>query len=138
MTEKMAIVLFSGTVDKILAAGIITSGAIAMDMDVDIFLSFWGLAAFHKDMAGKDMRMSKDFKDMAPMFLKAMQKKNIPSWYDTLKKAKGMGNVKIHACSMTMDVMEWKKGDFVDLVDDVIGVGSFIGMASDAKMTLFI
>ena len=36
MKERMSIVLFSGTVDKLLAASILATGAAAMDMDVDL------------------------------------------------------------------------------------------------------
>ncbi len=136
--EKMALVLFSGTVDKLMAAGIMTSGAVAMGMDVDIFATFWGEAALRKDMAATNQRMSKDFEDMAPMFMKAMAAKKIPSWLETLKTAKGTGNVKVHLCSMTMEIVGWKKEDFVDIVDDVVGVGSFVDMAKDADFTLFI
>ena len=138
MAEKMAMILFSGTVDKLMAGSIMAGGAVAMGMDVDIFVTFWGLVAFRKDMAEKNQRMSQDFAEMIPQFGKAMAAKKMPSWIENLKKVKGLGNVKIHVCSMMSDVMEWKKTDFVDLVDDVIGVGSFIDMAKEAKMTLFI
>ncbi|MCL4518329.1 MAG: DsrE/DsrF/DrsH-like family protein, partial [Thaumarchaeota archaeon] len=67
-----------------------------------------------------------------------MQKKNIPSWYSTLKTAKELGNVKVHACAMTYDLMGFKKEDLADIVDDVIAVGEFVEMAKEAKTTLFI
>lgn len=44
--ERFSIVLFSGTVDKILAATTLTSGAAAMGKKVTLFLTFWGLMAF--------------------------------------------------------------------------------------------
>lgn len=49
MDEKLSIVLFSGTVDKLMAAGIVASGAAAMLREVTIFLTFRGLMAFKKD-----------------------------------------------------------------------------------------
>ncbi len=138
MTEKMALVLFSGSVDKLLAGGIMAGGAVAMDMEVDIFVTFWGLVAFRKDQVNVNQRMSKEFEDMAPALLQAMQAKHYPSWIDTFRKIRSMGQVRIHLCSMTMDMMGWKKEDFVDIVDDVIGVGSFIEMAKEAKVSLFL
>ncbi|MEM0090669.1 MAG: DsrE/DsrF/DrsH-like family protein [Nitrososphaerota archaeon] len=42
MVEKLAIVLFSGTVDKLYPVSIIASGAVAMGMEVDIFATFLG------------------------------------------------------------------------------------------------
>ena len=67
-----------------------------------------------------------------------MKNKNVPSWFEMLKKAKEIGNVKVHACAMTYDLLDMKKEDLADVVDDVIGVGEFISMAKDAKITLFI
>jgi peroxiredoxin family protein len=75
---------------------------------------------------------------MGEAMMKMMQAKNVPSWYDILKQAKSVGNVKIHACSMTMDLMGMTKEHLDDIVDDVVGVGSFIDIAKDSKITLFI
>ena len=47
--DKMSIVLFSGTVDKLMPVGIMASGAVAMGMEVDIFATFWGLNALRKE-----------------------------------------------------------------------------------------
>lgn len=138
MTDKVSIVLFSGTVDKLLAASIVSGGAVAMGLDVDIFITFWGLNAFRKDMLQTNVKFSKDFEEMGPMLAQMMQKKNIPPWYETLKSAREAGNVKIHACSMTYDVMGMKKEDLSPLVDDIIGAGKFVDMAKDAKFSLFI
>jgi len=138
MVEKMSIIVFSGTVDKLYPVGILASGAVAMGMDVEIFLTFWGLNAFRKDQIKQNTKISKDFEEMGEAMMKMMQAKNVPSWYDILKQAKSGGNVKIHACSMTMDLMGMTKEHLDDIVDDVVGVGSFIDIAKDSKITLFI
>ncbi|TET90125.1 MAG: peroxiredoxin [Methanomassiliicoccales archaeon] len=138
MADKMSIILFSGTMDKLLPVGVLASGGVAMGMDVEIFATFWGLQALTKGAAQQPPRMSKDFEDMAPMMMQLMQEKNVPSFLDTLKTAKELGNVRVLACSMTMDLMDLTKEDFVDIVDDVVGVGEFVDSARDAKITLFI
>jgi len=138
MSDKLAIVVFSGTVDRLLPAAIIASGGVAMGMDVELFLTFWGLNAFRKDSVNSNTRFSKDYEDMAPLMMQVMKNKNVPSWYEMLKRAKEIGNVKVHACAMTYDLLDMKKEDLADVVDDVIGVGEFISMAKDAKITLFI
>ncbi|MDG6997405.1 MAG: DsrE/DsrF/DrsH-like family protein [Nitrososphaerota archaeon] len=138
MSDKMALVLFSGTVDRLLPVGIIASGAVAMGMDVHIFATFWGLNAFRKDAVNTNTSFSKDYENMKSVMMELMQKKNVPSWYSTLKTAKELGNVKIHACAMTYDLMGFKKEDLADIVDDVIAVGEFVEMAKEAKTTLFI
>ncbi len=138
MTDKMAMILFSGTVDKLFPVGIMASGAVAMGMDVDIFATFWGLQALRKDMLSSNMKISKDFEEMGPALMQLMQKNNVKPWFETLKQAKELGNVRIHACAMTCDLMGVKKEDMADFVDDIVGVGEFIEIAKDAKMTLFI
>jgi peroxiredoxin family protein len=138
MSEKIALVVFSGTVDRLLPVGIIASGAVAMGMDVEVFLTFWGLNAFRKENVNSNQSFSKDYEEMKEVMMELIQRKGVPSWYDTLKKAKELGNVRIHACGMTYDLMGLKKDDLVDIVDDVIGVGEFIDIAKDAKFTLFI
>lgn len=138
MGEKLSMIVFSGTVDKLYPVGILASGAVAMGMDVEIFITFWGLNAFRKDQIKQNTKISKDFEEMGEAMMKMMQAKNVPSWYDILKQAKSVGNVKIHACSMTMDLMGMTKEHLDDIVDDVVGVGSFIDIAKDSKITLFI
>jgi len=138
MSDRLAIVVFSGTVDRLLPAAIIASGGVAMGMDVELFLTFWGLNAFRKDSVNSNTRFSKDYEDMAPLMMQVMKNKNVPSWFEMLKRAKEIGNVKVHACAMTYDLLDMKKEDLADVVDDVIGVGEFISMAKDAKITLFI
>lgn len=138
MSDRLAIVVFSGTVDRLLPAAIIASGGVALGMDVELFLTFWGLNAFRKDSVNSNTRFSKDYEDMAPLMMEVMKNKNVPSWYEMLKRAKEIGNVKVHACAMTYDLLDMKKEDLADVVDDVIGVGEFISMAKDAKITLFI
>jgi len=138
MAKKMSICLFSGTVDKLLPAAILTTGAVAMDMEVDIFLTFYGLNAFKKDMVHTNTRFSKDFEEMAPMITEQLKKQNVPSWYDMLKKAKESGTVRIHACSTAVPVVGMEEEDLDEIVDDVVGVGNWVAQAEAAEINLFI
>ena len=54
-----------------------------------------------------------------------------------LKQAKEVGNLKMYACGMIMDMLKMSLDDFVDVFDDVIGVTKFLEMVEDAKI-LFI
>lgn len=137
MADKMSIILFSGTVDKLMPVGILASGGVAMGMDVEIFATFWGLLSLKKG-ASEQPRMSKDFEDMGPIMMQAMQEKNMPSWIDMLRTAKELGNVKIVACANTSDLMGLKLEDYEDVVDEIVGVGEYVNTARDSKITLFI
>ena len=40
--NKLAMIVFSGDMDKVLASFVIATGAVAMGMDVVMFFTFWG------------------------------------------------------------------------------------------------
>jgi peroxiredoxin family protein len=77
---------------------------------------------------------------MTPMATSMMKKKikdaGIMSLEDLLKSAKEMG-VKFWACTPTMELMNIKEDDIVD-VAGCIGVSGFLDMAADSDVTLFI
>ncbi len=138
MADRMSLVLFSGTVDKLLAASILITGAAAMGMEVDIFLTTWGIEALRKDAYKTNTRISKDYEDYAPVMLEAMQAKKAPTWMENLQGAREIGDVKISACSMTMELFNLKLSDLEPIVDEVTGVAAFMERAQESKVTLFI
>lgn len=136
--ERMSLVVFSGTVDKLLAASILATGAAAMGMEVELFLTTWGMMAFRKDQYKSNTRISKDFEEYAPAMMEAMQAKKAPSWMDNLVGAKEIGDLKVYACSMTMELFGIKLSDLEPIVDDVTGVAAFVERAKEGRITLFI
>jgi Uncharacterized conserved protein len=73
---------------------------------------------------------------MVPMLMEGMKKNNAPSWVEMVKEAKSMG-AKVYACSLMASVMGLKKEDFNELIDDVVGVATFLQQAEGGQ-TLFI
>ncbi len=136
--KRMSLVVFNGTVDKLYPVAIMASGAVMNDMEVDIFLTFWGLMPFRKGEPYKVTQVSKDYDQMGDEMMRIMKEKNVPSWYDTLLQAKELGNIRIHACAMTVDLFGLTMEDFEPVIDDIIGVGEFVDMAGDSDTTLFI
>jgi peroxiredoxin family protein len=134
----MSLVLFSGTVDKLMAASILATGAAAMGMEVDIVLTTWGIEAFRKGAYKTNTRVSKDFEDYGPVMLEMMQAKRAPTWMENLLGAKEIGDVKISACSMTMELFNLTLEDLEPIVDEVTGVATFIEQARQRQITLFI
>lgn len=138
MADRMSIIVFSGTVDKLMAASILTTGAAAMGMEVEVFLTTWGLEAFRKDNYKTNMRISKDFEDYASTMMEQMMAKKVPSWMENFNGAKEVGDVHIYACSMTMELFGMKLTDLEPIVEDVTGVATFVEQAKEGKVTLFI
>lgn len=137
-SNRMCIVLAGATVDKLYPAAIMASGGVMNDVEVDIFLTFWGLMAFRKGAPRQIQNVSADYGDQAPAMMQAMQEKKVPSWYDTLLQAREVGTVRIHACGMTADLFDLKLEDFEPVVDDIIGVGEFVDMSTQADTTLYL
>jgi len=138
MPNRLSMVVFSGTVDKLYPVAIMASGAVAMGMDVDLFLTFYGLDAFRKGQPQKNEKMDVNYAEIAPMLGKLMKEKNVPSWYDMLRQAKELGTVRVHACAMTLDLMGMTKENLDPIIDDVVGVGEFVSNAKDGEITLFV
>jgi len=138
MAERMTMIVFSGTVDKMMAVSTLATGAVAMDQEVEIFLTFWGLNAFRKDQVRTNMKFTSEFQEFAGPAMQAMQEKGVQHWLDVLYQVKEIGNVKIKACSMTMELFGWTLDDLDPIVDEVTGVASFMGEAIEAEVNLFI
>ena len=157
-TGKKTIILFSGDLDKAMAALIIANGAAAMGDQVTIFCTFWGLNLLRKDykvktsgksflqaMFGKMMPrggskfgLSKmNFAGLgAPLMKKVMKDEGVMSIPELLASAREQG-IKLIACTMTMDVLGLKKEELFDDVE-YAGVASYLAEADEANVNLFI
>jgi len=138
MEDRMSLIVFSGTVDKLMAASILATGGAAMGLEVELFLTTWGLEAFRKGHYKTNRKVSKDFEEYGPVMMEQMMVKKVPSWMENLMGAKEVGDVKIYACSMTMELFDMKLSDLEPIVDEVTGVATFVERAKDGKITLFI
>src|SRR4029077_20237295 len=65
--NRVSLVVFSGDLDKTLAAFVIATGAAAVGMEVSIFFTFWGLSLLKKGRRLKGKRLlEKAFAVMTP------------------------------------------------------------------------
>jgi peroxiredoxin family protein len=136
--NRLAIVLFSGTIDRLMSASIMATGAAAMGMDVEIFLTNWGALAFRKGDYQTNTRVSADFAEYQSYLVEQMAAKRVTSWMENLEGAKEIGNVHIAACSHTMTLFDLQLTDLEPIVDEVTGVAAFLERAHDSAMTLYI
>jgi peroxiredoxin family protein len=155
----LSMVVFSGDLDKALAAMIIANGAASMDLPVNVFFTFWGLNILRKggpvEVKGKKTTTEKMFGSMMPrgpehlhiskmnmaglgtrMIKKEMVKKHVMSLAQLIKSAQDQG-VKFIACTMSMDLMGIHKEELLDGIT-YANVGTFIDAADKSRMTLFI
>jgi len=154
--NKTSIVVFSGDMDKVFAAFIIATGAAASGMEVSMFFTFWGLKAIQKgNLTGKGflgkmigLMNRGGIERVGPsrfnfggigrgLFKKMMKDKNVVGLSELLETAIDL-DVKLYACTMSMDVMEIAKEDLIDEVSGFMGVAGYIKEASEAGITLFV
>ncbi len=155
----LSMVVFSGDLDKVLAAMILANGAAAMDLPVNIFFTFWGLNVLRRGgpvhVNGKKTVTEGMFGRMMPrgpehlqlskmkmaglgtrMIKKEMAKKHVLSLAELIKSAQEQG-VHFTACTMSMDLMGIHKEELISGIT-YGNVGSFIDAADRSRMTLFI
>jgi len=155
--ERTTIVLFSGELDKAIAAFIIANGAAAYDHDVTIFFTFWGLNAMRKDevvktdkgllekmfgwmmpRGARKLGLSKmNMMGMGPVMIKHVMKKHHALTLPQLIELAQEQGVKLVACTMTMDLLGLKREELIDGME-LAGVGAYLGDATRAKVNLFI
>ena len=155
--ENATIVLFSGELDKAIAAMIIAQGAAAQGKNVTIFFTFWGLNALRKSShapvsknfiekmfgfmmpkGSKKLPLSNmNMLGMGPQMIKSiMKKKNVDQLDVMMSNAQGLG-IKFIACTMSMDLMGIKKEELLDNIE-YGGVGTYISSNENVGTTLFI
>ncbi|KPK85419.1 MAG: hypothetical protein AMS27_07360 [Bacteroides sp. SM23_62_1] len=136
----MTMALFSGSIDKLTAAGVVLSGAAADDMEVDIYVLLQGARAFKKEIAQHtDKLQMAENPQLREEFLASLKRLNVKPWLDFFKEAKELTNVKIHICGLAGKIWGGEKlEDFVDIADDICGIGEYITSAQNADVHLFI
>lgn len=138
--KKMTMALFSGSLDKLTAAGVILSGAAADDMEVDIYVLMIGARAFKKEVGDNiDKLEMAEYPDLKDDFVAAAKRLNVKPWTEFFKEAKQLTNVRIHICGLAGKMWGGEKlDDFIDLADDICGVSEYITAAQEADIHLFI
>jgi len=158
--SKKTIIVFSGDYDKVMAAFIIANGAAAMDDEVTMFFTFWGLATLRKPTSGPasgkpKSTLQKGFSMMLPanpeklglskfnfgglgqkMMKKVMKSENVMPISELLATAQEQG-IKLIACTMSMDVMGIRAEELIDGIE-YAGVATYLGEADEANVNLFI
>jgi peroxiredoxin family protein len=154
--DRVALVVFSGDLDRVLAAFIIATGAAAMGQQVSMFFTFWGLSVLKKDkqLAGKTL-FQKMMAVMSPgsskslpvstmnyfgvgakMLRSMMKEKNVNSLEEMISLARELG-VRMIACEMSRDLMGIEEAELVAGLE-CGGVASFLADSLRSRTSLFI
>ncbi len=154
--DKVTVVVFSGDLDRVLAAFVIATGAAAMGQQVSMFFTFWGLTVLKKDtqISGKTL-FQKMMAVMTPgstkglpvskmnyfgvgakMLRSMMKQRNVSSLEEMVALARELG-VRMIACEMSRDVMGIRESELVDGIE-CGGVATFLADSLKSRTSLFI
>lgn len=154
--KRMAIIASKGTLDMAYPPLILASTAVAMDVEVGIFFTLYGVDIVNKKkyhslkvapIANPAMPSPIPFPNilgilpgmtaMASMMMKSMIKKiNWPSIPELMDVCLESG-VKMIACTPTMEMTGVRNEDLVKGVE-VAGAAEFLDFALDANISLFV
>lgn len=154
--DRLAMVVFSGDLDKAIAAFIIATGAAAIGLEVSMFFTFWGLNVVKKQKQydGKNL-VEKAFTAMLPagagelplsqmnffgagakIIRKLMRDHEVSSLEEFVAMAQEFG-VRLVACDMSRELLGVRDDELMSGLE-FGGVATFMGDAARAKVTLFI
>ncbi len=155
-TKSMTVVVFSGDMDKLLAAFSLATSAAAMGVEVSLFFTFWGISALRKNhsyrgrgilhrmlnalLPSRSSRLPLSRKNMlgaGPIFFRhLMSKKNVANVHELVELAREAG-VKLVACSMSMDVMGIDPSELIEGLE-YGGAATCVKDLMRSETTLFI
>jgi len=153
-TTKVAIIASKGTLDFAYVPLIVASGAAALDMESQIFFTFYGLNVIHKERMDNlkvfphgNAGMPGPFQGflgtlpgmptMATMMMKSMMAKHNVMPVRKMVELCQMSEVKMVACQMTVDLFGMKQSDFIDGVD-FGGVAMFLEYAAGSTVNFLV
>jgi peroxiredoxin family protein len=151
--KRLLIICSKGTLDMAFPPFMLATTAKAMDWDVHLYFTFWGMDIVTKGksenlmispLGNPSMPLPNIVGAIPGMTLMAttmmknqMKKSNMPELQDLIKMAKEMG-VKFHACTSTMELNGVTENDLIPEVDDMIGAATYLSLAEDADVQLFV
>ena len=134
-TKKMAIIATKGALDMAYPPLILASTAAALDWEVQVFFTFYGLSLLRKDISDirisplanpampmpmpmpVTLRMMPGMEAMATSMMKAKMKKKGVASLEELRSLCQEADVKFIACQMTVDLFDFSKSDFIDGIE---------------------
>lgn len=156
--ERLSLIVFSGSLDRLIAAFVLATGAAAMGMQVSMFFTFWGTAALRREQVQvKKTLLERMFGWMLPKGVKklplsqmnmagggpamiryVMKKNGVASVEEMIELSKELG-VELNVCSMSMDLLGMKPDELIEYPGRTFcGVAKFLETAAPGKITMFL
>jgi peroxiredoxin family protein len=130
-TAPLFILLASREHEKVQLAGMMASLAAVSERATQVLVSMAALLAFEKGLEAPA-------RYQGSVFSEAMLEKGVPDAIDLFQQGRMLGDLRIYACSMALDVQGWTLDALVeDLFDEVIGLTKFLSDAEAGELVVF-
>lgn len=134
MSDRLSMIVCSGTEEKLLAASVIAGGVAALGSEVAVLLQFSALDAFRASRPDAGRQSPADTLEADEPVASESGALSVPAWAETLRQSKAMGTLTIHACSASMDELGLDPSDLDPVVDGVSGIASFLIQADGGEL----
>jgi peroxiredoxin family protein len=155
MAKKLALIASKGTLDWAYPPFILASTAAALDYEVSIFFTFYGLTLLKKDISNLQISplgnpampmpipmptLVQALPGMESMATMMMKQKIASKGVASIQELRDIcleSGVRLIACQMTMDLFDFKREEFIDGIE-IGGAATFFEFAGEADVSLFI
>jgi peroxiredoxin family protein len=127
--QGLFVVCLTGTREKLQFAAMTASVAAVCGRPVSVFLSMNALPFFLKDPP----KAAANEGALGEM----MDAKKAPSFQHIFEQAVDLGDAKIHACSMAMDVMGLREDQLAGCVSGPLGLTKYLNDAEGGQIVVF-
>ena len=147
--EKVSIIISKGSLDGIYPGLIMANGARAEGIEANLFFTFFGLDAIHKErhehikiatVGNPGLHVATLFgalpgvsSVMTSYMGKKMDKLDIPPIPEFIEMISDTG-AGLYACKASVDLFGLEKNDFIPQVQDIITVGEFYEKAAGGQI----
>ena len=132
--SKLVIGLSSGSIDKLVGAGVMMSGAAADDMDIEVYVLLTAGRAFLKGNENLSDSLV-EYPHLKDEMYARMKELGIDNWIEAWQEVKALTNTKIFICSLAGKMWGGDKlEDFNSLVDGFTGIFQYVQAAQAADL----
>lgn len=129
MTPDLFILLCSGEHEKVQMAAMMASVAAVSERPVQVFVSMNAILVFAKNISSKERYHGDAFSKLLC---------NAPDALELFRQGKELGDLKLWACSMALDVQGWEISNLEDdLFDGPMGLTKFLADAESGQFVTF-
>lgn len=136
--SKFALLVKNGSFENLNTAALIASGAVANDHEVLMFFMHDAVWSLKKDVYKTNRTVHSVYPEVAQKIEEQDKNGKLQIWYNLIPDLKEIGEIKIVACGLMMDIFDLKQEDLVDFVDEVAGVAYFTGEADESENIMVI